>query len=512
MSIGGSITSATAGSILFAGTGGVLAQNNANLFWDNSNTRLGISQSTPTSELHLNFNQNSVAQSDNNGILLANSTAATVGLQSISPGLVWQGNGWKTTATAGSQDVRFRADVLPVQGTTTPSATWRLSSNINNGGYTNYLTVSTLQGQGSTGTITAPGELIVNGKFSVPSPVQSAFCLPAATFYQYRTTDAGSNVSSIFVIGNGSTVSGAGNLSINIDTTNQLVFAAGNGTRSIARASISIASLTNTAGAESGDLAFLTQTGGTVMTEKMRIYGSGNVTIGTITDGSYKLYVNAGAAGLPALRVNGVTFTTGLLNVGGQLTAGIADGGTISYKTTNAGGTINVKFACLVTSNSTAGNTSISWDSTNQFVFSAGNGTSAIARAGLQITNLVNTAGSESGDIIFLTQSGGTAMSEKMRITSGGGITYNATNTASGTTGNQTINNPSGTVNIASAGTTVTVTNSLVTANSIVLAVVRTNDSTAVIKNVVPGAGSFVINLNAATTAETSIGFFVINQ
>jgi hypothetical protein len=55
------------------------------------------------------------------------------------------------------------------------------------------------------------------------------------------------------------------------------------------------------------------------------------------------------------------------------------------------------------------------------------------------------------------------------------------------------------------------VTNNLVTTSSIVLCVVRTNDSTAVIKNVVPAAGSFTINLNAAVTAETSVGFVVIN-
>jgi hypothetical protein len=44
-----------------------------------------------------------------------------------------------------------------------------------------------------------------------------------------------------------------------------------------------------------------------------------------------------------------------------------------------------------------------------------------------------------------------------------------------------------------------------------VFATVRTNDTTAVIKNVVPGAGSFTINLEAAATAETSVGFWIIN-
>ena len=96
-------------------------------------------------------------------------------------------------------------------------------------------------------------------------------------------------------------------------------------------------------------------------------------------------------------------------------------------------------------------------------------------------------------------------------IAASGKLILDATNTTAGTTGNQTINKPSGTVNIAAAGTTVTVTNSFCTTSSIVYAVVRTNDTTAVIKNVVPGSGSFVINLSAAATAETSIGFIVYN-
>jgi hypothetical protein len=31
------------------------------------------------------------------------------------------------------------------------------------------------------------------------------------------------------------------------------------------------------------------------------------------------------------------------------------------------------------------------------------------------------------------------------------------------------------------------------------------------VENVVPAAGSFTINLGANTTAETSVGFFIIN-
>lgn len=83
--------------------------------------------------------------------------------------------------------------------------------------------------------------------------------------------------------------------------------------------------------------------------------------------------------------------------------------------------------------------------------------------------------------------------------------------TAGGTTGNQTINKAAGTVNIAAGNSTVTVTSDQCTTSSTVFAVIRTNDATATIKNVVPGSGSFVITLTAAATGEISIGFSVTN-
>jgi hypothetical protein len=101
--------------------------------------------------------------------------------------------------------------------------------------------------------------------------------------------------------------------------------------------------------------------------------------------------------------------------------------------------------------------------------------------------------------------------SDIYKIENDGKISYLATNTPAGTTGAQTINRPSGTVNFAAGASALVVTNSLCTTSSIVFATVRTNDTTAIIKNVVPAAGSFTINLDAAATAETSVGFFIIN-
>ena len=67
-------------------------------------------------------------------LTLRNTTAAAAGAQQVSPSFVLEGRGWKTTATAASQTVRFRESVLPVQGTTAPTASWKLQSEINDSG------------------------------------------------------------------------------------------------------------------------------------------------------------------------------------------------------------------------------------------------------------------------------------------------------------------------------------------------------------------------------------------
>ena len=93
-----------------------------------------------------------------------------------------------------------------------------------------------------------------------------------------------------------------------------------------------------------------------------------------------------------------------------------------------------------------------------------------------------------------------------------GQIEFKHTNTAVATTGAQTIDNPSGTVNFAAAATTLVVTNSTVTATSLIFVMMRTADATAILSNmIVPGAGSFTITMTVAPTAETSVGFLVIN-
>jgi hypothetical protein len=47
------INTLTAGSVLFGGTDGLLAQDNSKLFWDNSTKRLGVGTTSPSAALHI---------------------------------------------------------------------------------------------------------------------------------------------------------------------------------------------------------------------------------------------------------------------------------------------------------------------------------------------------------------------------------------------------------------------------------------------------------------------------
>ena len=96
-------------------------------------------------------------------------------------------------------------------------------------------------------------------------------------------------------------------------------------------------------------------------------------------------------------------------------------------------------------------------------------------------------------------------------LTATGDVSVSKTITAGGTTGAQTINKTAGSVNFAALATSLVVTNSLVTANSVVLATVATNDATLTSIQVVAGAGTFTLYANAAATAETRVNFIVIN-
>lgn len=92
-----------------------------------------------------------------------------------------------------------------------------------------------------------------------------------------------------------------------------------------------------------------------------------------------------------------------------------------------------------------------------------------------------------------------------------GDLQLSKTITPGGTTGAQTINKTSGSVNFAAAATSLVVTNNLVTTSSVILCMVATNDATMKTVLAVAAAGSFTIYANAAATAETRVNFLVTN-
>jgi hypothetical protein len=92
-----------------------------------------------------------------------------------------------------------------------------------------------------------------------------------------------------------------------------------------------------------------------------------------------------------------------------------------------------------------------------------------------------------------------------------GDIVFDKTVTSSGTTGAQTIDKTVGSVNFAAGATSLVVTNSRVTASSIIVATVATNDATMKSVSAVSASGSFTLTANAAATAETRVNFIVIN-
>ena len=91
------------------------------------------------------------------------------------------------------------------------------------------------------------------------------------------------------------------------------------------------------------------------------------------------------------------------------------------------------------------------------------------------------------------------------------GLKLTKTITAAATTGAQTINKTSGSVNFAAAATSLVVTNSMCATSSVIHCTIATNDATAANVKAVAGAGSFTIYLTTAPTAETRVNFLLTN-
>jgi hypothetical protein len=223
-----------------------------------------------------------------------------------------------------------------------------------------------------------------------------------------------------------------------------------------------------------------TITGSVLNLEPASASFGGVVTTGTQTFAGDKTFSNY-------IQANGVLTVTNQINNQGNTT--------VLLRLTNAGSDLSYPFY-FGNGGNTAGNSGIFMTNSNSngLLFSAANGTRQIARASIQITNLGNTAGSESGDLIFLTQSGGTAVSEKLRIGSTGILTL-ATSPSASAGGYEVLtrNTSTGVVEkIASSSFTVPLNN------------VAAANTTATIGN---GDNAIVWNWALTTAAKTAFTF-----
>ena len=122
----GTTTQFTAGSVVFAGASGVYSQDNANLFWDDTNNRLGIGTTGPTNTLE-------VVSGATNKIRLYNTVGAGNTIDFLDQN--WQsqivGNSGSIVFNAGGTAEAMRIDSAGNVGigTSSPSRTFSVLSN-----------------------------------------------------------------------------------------------------------------------------------------------------------------------------------------------------------------------------------------------------------------------------------------------------------------------------------------------------------------------------------------------
>lgn len=109
------------------GTGGLVFANTPTLV----TPVLGVA--TGTSAV---LTKTSIGTAQTFGFSLINSTAAAAGAQQYSPLLELEGQGWKTDATAATQEVKWGIQTRPVQGEANPTGVLDFLESINGGAYT----------------------------------------------------------------------------------------------------------------------------------------------------------------------------------------------------------------------------------------------------------------------------------------------------------------------------------------------------------------------------------------
>lgn len=296
----------TSGSVLFAGTSGLLSQDNANFFWDAGNIRLGIGVATPTNILSFSgqaartiwTERQTTSNTAGNNLILAVG-GATSGATNKAGGDLILSSG---TAT-GTGVSNFIVQVPPINTTGTADNVSTAVMTIASGGKLTY------QGINAASTSTSIGAA---GQFISFQPGNGQ----STTFS--TTTNIGGTAGTLFLTGgNGGNATGG---------TNNLAGAGGPITpRSGSGGSITTTGAgTNTAGA-GGAFGLTSSAGGVVQGNSGTTNTGGN-------GGSLPIISGAGG------NVTTTGSTTNVGGAGGSVAVTIGAGGNASGATTNNGG------------------------------------------------------------------------------------------------------------------------------------------------------------------------------
>ena len=212
-------TNLTLGSVPFIGASGLLSQDNSNLFWDNTNKRLGVGTNAPAQSLHVigNIRVSTTANNifSNNFVALGNA-ALQIRANTTDP-IILNGSSGGNVIIGTTTDAGFRLDVNGTARVTTSilvgagSTTGTVQSGVNRStfynSYANNFTI--FETNNSTGaakfynsiSIGTPSDPVASAQLEIVSTTKGflpprmtsaqrdAIASPAAGLVVYNTTD-----------------------------------------------------------------------------------------------------------------------------------------------------------------------------------------------------------------------------------------------------------------------------------------------------------------------------------
>ena len=351
------ITSGTVGRVLFEGTGNVV-QESANLFWDNTNGRLGIGTSSPNSDLDIVTLQGGNKLSLNHGTTGSYSKVAGVSFGANSTSLSVANNGGTTTFIGGAG---IYSNNTASGGNTTDLIFWTTA-----GGVPSAKMRITNDGNLGVNTSTIGSKLQINGNTAI------GFSASTSAPTNGLAVNGGSSLGTYL------SMDGTGVASPPTGGSYGLFPYSGVG--------LGINSLVGIGIFANGS-------------ERMRIFSTGNIGINTTTDAGFRLDVNGTARVVGQATIQGMTVglgaganansvAVGLASLASNSTGSANTAVGASALTSNVSGASNtgIGFAALSLLNSGSTNTSIGSASLRN-VTTANNSTAIGNEAGRYIAN-----------------------------------------------------------------------------------------------------------------------------